>query len=115
LLRRSAGGTALSTPAFVVVVPAGVPHIARALQWVPRERCASVLLHRSYGYWQDDSTVGCVLEWPTFWVQEGGWSSVRQHLCPWRPSPLWGTWSRGDICRFFPRPSFLYPRQRIRL
>jgi hypothetical protein len=75
----------------------------RAAHWTghftgcPGRGAPQCCFHRSNGYWQDDYR--WLWAWVThlaFWVQQGEWPSVHQLWCPpWRPSSLWGTWSRG--------------------
>jgi hypothetical protein len=117
LFLRSPVRAAMSTWAPGVVVPACVPLVSRTLHRMPHERCASVLLASKLRYWQEDSTVGCGLEWPSCpfvcsraSVQASARSGAHRDVL--RRSEVLDL---RELCGMFSYPSFLYSRQRPRL
>jgi hypothetical protein len=88
---------------------------ARTRHRVPRDRCALRLLSS-----KQQVLAHCWYPWLWAWAshlafsaRRGDRPSVRQQWCPpWRPSPLWGTWTRGEFRGTPSRPSLLYPPDR---
>jgi hypothetical protein len=78
---------------------------------VPRERCNLKLLPS-----KQRVLVQCwyprLWGWASHlvsWARLGDRPSVHQQWCPpWRPSPLWGTWTRAEYRGTPSRPSLLY-------
>jgi hypothetical protein len=102
------------TPEFCCVASRRERLCHRTHHRVRRERCALKLLPSKH-----QVPVDCRYPWLWAWVsylaclaRRGYHPSVRQQWCPlWRPSHLWGTWTRGSSAgRLIVPPSF--PRLR---